>query len=322
MNYRTLGRTGLRVSEIGFGAWGIGGGMWQESDDEESIRALNRAIDLGINFIDTALAYGDGHSERLIGKVLRGRKERVYIATKIPPKNRLWPARKESSAADAFPKNYIIDSTEKSLKNLGVDCLDVQQSHVWIDEWLNQGDWQDTIQRLKDQGKIRFFGVSINDHAPDTALELGKSGLTDTFQVIYNIFDQSPEEELYPLCQEKNIGVIVRVPFDEGSLAGKITPETTFPERDWRVNYFRDDRKRQVWERVQVLQRLLNGEAKSLPEMALRFCLSHPAVSTIIPGMRTLNHVESNAAVSDGRLLSDSLRTELRHHAWQRNFYE
>ncbi|MEK6570075.1 MAG: aldo/keto reductase, partial [Bacteroidota bacterium] len=281
-----------------------------------------KAIDLGINFIDTALAYGDGHSERLIGRVLKERKERVYIATKIPPKNRLWPARKESSAADAFPKNYIIDCTEKSLKNLGVDCLDVQQFHVWIDDWLNQGDWQDTIQRLKDQGKIRFFGVSINDHAPDTALELGKSGLTDTFQVIYNIFDQSPEKELYPLCLEKNIGVIVRVPFDEGSLAGKITPETTFPERDWRVNYFRDDRKRQVWERVQLLQRLLNGEAKSLPEMALRFCLSHPAVSTIIPGMRTVNHVESNAAVSDGRLLSDSLRAKLKRHTWQRNFYE
>lgn len=322
MKYRTLGRTQLRVSEISFGAWGIGGGMWQDSEDAESLRALHEAIDLGINFIDTALAYGDGHSERLIGKVLKERKERVYVATKIPPKNRLWPARKGSLAREAFPKDYIIECTERSLKNLGVDCLDVQQFHVWIDEWLDQGDWLEAIQRLKGQGKIRFFGVSINDHAPETALELGKSGVADTVQVIYNIFDQSPEEKLYPLCLEKNIGVIVRVPFDEGSLTGMITPDTSFPEKDWRNKYFRDDRKKQVWERVESLQRLLDGEARSLPELALRFCLSHPTVSTVIPGMRTANHVQSNAAVSDGRLLSDSLRVELKRHAWRRNFYQ
>jgi aryl-alcohol dehydrogenase-like predicted oxidoreductase len=321
MNYRTLGRTGLEVSEISFGAWGIGGGMWKESDDAEAMRALHKAVDLGINFIDTALAYGNGHSERLIGKFLRERKERVYIATKIPPKNQLWPARKGSPVNEAFPKAYIIECTEKSLKNLGVDCIDLQQFHVWVDEWLYQGDWQDAIQKLKEEGKIRAFGVSINDHAPETALELGKSGLANTFQVIYNIFDQSPEEELFPLCIEKKIAVIARVPFDEGSLTGKVTPETTFPDGDWRNRYFRGDRKKQVWERVQLLQKLLDGEAKSLPELALRFCLSHPAVSTVIPGMRTVNHVQTNAAVSDGRLLSDALRAELKRHAWQKNFY-
>jgi aryl-alcohol dehydrogenase-like predicted oxidoreductase len=321
MKYRTLGKTGLKVSEISYGAWGIGGGMWQDSDDAEAMRALHKAADLGINFIDTALAYGDGHSERLIGKFLRERKERVYVATKIPPKNLLWPARKGSPVKEAFPNDYIIECTEKSLKNLGVGCLDVQQFHVWLDEWLNQGDWQDALQKLKQQGKIRTFGVSINDHSPETALELGKSGLVDTFQVIYNIFDQSPEEKLFPLCRERNIGVIVRVPFDEGSLTGKISPETTFPEKDWRNRYFHGDRKKQVWERVQRLQEMLNGEAKSLPELALRFCLSHPAVSTIIPGMRTANHVQTNAAVSDGRLLSNALRTELKRHVWQRNFY-
>ena len=322
MNFRTFGRTGLKVSEISFGAWGIGGGMWQDSDDAESLRALNKAIDLGINFIDTALAYGDGHSERLIGKVLKERNERVYVATKIPPKNRLWPAKKESHADDAFPKSYIIECTERSLKNLGVDCIDVQQFHVWIDEWIHQGSWREAIQQLKQDGKIRAFGVSINNHSPETALELGRSGLADTFQVIYNIFDQAAEERLFPLCLEKNIGVIVRVPFDEGSLTGKITPETTFPEKDWRNRYFRDDRKKQAWERVQRLQQLLNEEAKSLPELALRFCLSHPAVSTIIPGMRTVDHVEANVAVSDGRLLSDVLRADLKRHAWNRNFYQ
>jgi aryl-alcohol dehydrogenase-like predicted oxidoreductase len=321
MKYRTLGRTGLEVSEISFGAWGIGGGMWQGSDDAEALGALHKAVDLGINFIDTALAYGEGHSERLIGRFLKERKERVYIATKIPPKNQLWPARKGSLVTESFPKSYIIECSEKSLKNLGVNCLDVQQFHVWLDEWLHQGDWWDAILKLKEQGKIKAFGVSINDHAPETALELGRSGLANTFQVIYNIFDQSPEEKLFPLCLEKNIGVIVRVPFDEGSLTGKVTPETTFPDRDWRNRYFRGDRKMQVWERMQRLQKLLDGEAKTLPELALRFCLSNPVVSTIIPGMRTVNHVQTNAAVSDGRLLSDALRTELRHHSWQRNFY-
>jgi len=322
MNYRTLGRTGLKVSEIGFGAWGIGGGMWQDSDDTESMRALHRAADLGVNFIDTALAYGDGHSEQLIGKFLKERKERIYIATKIPPKNRLWPARRDLPVTEAFPKDYIIDCTEKSLKNLGVDCLDIQQFHVWVDEWLCQGDWQEAIQNLKEEGKLRAFGVSINDHAPDTALKLGASGLVDTFQVIYNIFDQSPEKKLFPLCRERNIGVIVRVPFDEGSLTGRITPRTTFPARDWRNRYFRGDRKRQVWERVQALQKLVGREVQTLPELALRYCLTPPEVSTVIPGMRKVAHVEANCAVSDGRTLSSFLIEELKKHAWEKNFYE
>jgi aryl-alcohol dehydrogenase-like predicted oxidoreductase len=321
VKYRTLGKTNLNVSEISFGGWGIGGGMWQGSDDAESMRSLHRAVDLGINFIDTALAYGEGHSEQLIGKLLEQRKERLHVATKIPPKNRLWPARTGIPVKEVFPKDYVIECTERSRKNLGVECLDVQQFHVWLDEWLHEGDWWDAIEKLKEEGKIRAFGVSINDHAPETALELVTSGLADTVQVIYNIFDQSPEEKLFPSCQETNIGVIVRVPFDEGGLTGKITPETTFPKRDWRNRYFRDDRKKHVWERVQRLQKLLNGEAKSLAELALRFCLSHPAVSTIIPGMRTADHVESNTAVSDGRLLSDSLRAELKRHIWERNFY-
>jgi aryl-alcohol dehydrogenase-like predicted oxidoreductase len=321
MKYRTLGKTNVNVSEISFGAWGIGGGMWKGSDDAESMRTLHRAVNLGVNFIDTALGYGKGHSEQLIENLLKERKERLHVATKIPPKNQLWPARAGSSVRDAFPKDYIIECTEKSLKNLGTEYLDVQQFHVWLDEWLHEGDWREAIQKLKEQGKTRAFGVSINDHAPETDLELVKTGLADTVQVIYNIFDQSPEEKLFPICQDKNIGVIVRVPFDEGGLTGKITPETTFPERDWRDRYLRDDRKKQVWERAQRLEKLLNGEAKSLPELSLRFCLSHPAVSTSIPGMRTVKHVESNIAVSDGRLLSDSLRSELKRHVWQRNFY-
>lgn len=322
MQYRVLGRTGLLVSEIGFGAWGIGGKMWADSNDNESIRALHRAIELGVNFIDTALVYGDGHSERLVGKVLKETKETVYIATKIPPKNMIWPALKGTPLRNVFPYEHIIKSTEQSLKNLKVDTIDLQQFHVWNDEWARMNEWWEAIQKLKEEGKIKFFGVSINDHEPWNAIELIKTGRVDTVQVIYNIFDQSPEDELFPICIQHNIGVIVRVPFDEGSLTGKITPDTKFPEGDWRNKYFKDDRKKQVWERVQKLEKLLGGEAKTLSELALRFCLNHDAVSTVIPGMRKIQHVEENCSVSDGRKLSIETLLELKKHRWARNFYQ
>jgi len=207
------------------------------------------------------------------------------------------------------------------LRNLGVDVIDVQQFHVWHDNWLRESEWWETILELKEQQKIQFFGVSINDHAPETALELVRSGKADTIQVIYNIFDQSPEAELFPLCIEKNVGVIVRVPLDEGGLTGAITPETTFPEHDWRNNYFRGERKREVYERVAKLKTLLGEEAQTLPELALRFCLSHKAVSTVIVGTRKSAHAIANAAVSDGRTLSPQLLAELKKHQWRRNFY-
>jgi len=321
MRYRALGKTGLSVSEIGFGAWGIGGWMWKDSDDTESLRALHTAVDNGVNFIDTALVYGDGHSERLVGKLLKDRGERIYVATKIPPANRRWPASPHIPATEAFPRKHIIESTERSLRNLGVDVIDVQQFHVWHDNWLRESEWWETILELKEQQKIQFFGVSINDHAPETALELVRSGKADTIQVIYNIFDQSPEAELFPLCIEKNVGVIVRVPLDEGGLTGAITPETTFPEHDWRNNYFRGERKREVYERVAKLKTLLGEEARTLPELALRFCLSHKAVSTVIVGTRKSAHAIANAAVSDGRTLSPQLLAELKRHQWRRNFY-
>jgi len=321
MNYRKLGRTGIGVSEIGFGAWGIGGALWKGSQDDESVRALHKAIDLGVNFIDTALAYGQGHSERLIASVLRERKERVYVATKIPPKNGEWPARKGSKLRDVFPHDYIIACTERSLRNLRTETIDLEQFHVWNDEWTDDPEWFDAIGKLKEQGKIRFFGVSINDHQPENALRLGESGKADSFQVIYNIFDQSPEERLFPFCRKNDIGVIVRVPFDEGSLTGSITHETRFQPGDFRDAYFQGDRKQQVYERVGKLKELLGSEAETLPELALRFVLSHPAVSTVIPGMRRVSNVEANCRISDGRRLSDGLVVELRKHRWDRNFY-
>jgi aryl-alcohol dehydrogenase-like predicted oxidoreductase len=317
MNYRTLGRTGIEVSEISYGAWGIGGVQWTGGSDDEAHRALHRALDLGVNFIDTALAYGAGHSEQLVGAVARERRERIYIATKIPPKNRQWPAA-AVPLRDVFTADYIIDCTEQSLRHLGVETIDLQQLHVWHDEWAAESEWIEALERLRAQGKVRFFGISINDYQPENALRVLRGGMIDTVQVIYNIFEQAPERELFPLCQELNIGVIARVPFDEGGLTGAVGPETEFPEDDFRAFFFRGDRKLKVHQRVERLKALLGAEAESLPELALRFTLQPPAVSTVIPGMRSVRHVESNVAVSDSRRLSAGLIDRLRRFAWDR----
>ncbi|WP_274652533.1 aldo/keto reductase [Paenibacillus humicola] len=322
MNYRTLGKTGLSVSEIGYGAWGIGKAMWLGASDDESVRALNRSIELGLNFIDTALGYGDGHSERLVGQVVRERKEPIFVATKIPPKNMKWPAPAGIPANEAFPAEHVIACTEQSLRNLGLDTIDVQQFHVWSDEWVGQGDWLEGVRKLKEQGKIRYFGVSINDHQPANAIKLIETGLVDTVQVIYNIFDQSPEDELLPACQKHNVGVIVRVALDEGGLTGRITPDTTFDEGDWRNNYFRGDRKQQVYDRVNRIVSDLGISADAAAETALRYVLSHPAVSTVIPGMRTVRNVELNMQVGDGKGLPSAQVDKLKAHRWIRNFYQ
>jgi aryl-alcohol dehydrogenase-like predicted oxidoreductase len=296
--------------------------MWIGADDAESLRALHRSVDLGLNFIDTAIVYGDGHSEKLVGRFVKERKEQITVATKIPPKNMRWPARKGTPLKEAFPYDHVISSTEESLRNLRLEQIDLQQFHVWRDEWTDEPEWFEAISRLKEEGKIRYFGISINDHDPGSALKAGASGRVDAFQVIHNIFDQSPESDLYPLCREKNIGVLARVPLDEGGLTGKVTVSTTFPPGDFRNNYFSGDRKARVEERVNRLIPLLGSEAATLPELALRYCLSAEAVSTVIPGMRTVGHVESNCGLSDGRRLSADLLEKLRGHRWDRNFYQ
>ena len=321
MHQRMLGRTGLEVSEIGYGAWGIGGSLWLGAQDDESLEALNRAVDLGVTLIDTALAYGDGHSEQLVGRVVRERDERIVVATKIPPKNRRWPAPEGIDPDEAFPADYVRGCTERSLRNLGLDAIDVQQFHVWSDDWVGRGSWLEGIEALKAEGKIRAFGVSINDHEPANALKLIESGAVDTVQVIYNVFDQSPEDELLDLCAERGIGVLARVPFDEGALTGGIGPDTEFPDGDFRNHYFRDDRKQQVADHVQAILDDLGIERERLPEVALRYVLSHPAVSAAIPGMRTVRNVERNAAIGDGRGLPDEQVAALKRHRWDRNFY-
>jgi aryl-alcohol dehydrogenase-like predicted oxidoreductase len=321
MKYRTLGRTGFEISEIGFGAWGIGGAQWLGGNDDESMRALRRAMELGFNFIDTALAYGDGHSEKLVGKITRDATHRMYIATKVPPKNKLWPARPGIGIENVFPYDYILRCTEDSLRNLKVETIDLQQLHVWNPEWLYREEWRRAFEELKTAGKVRAVGVSINDHQPDSALELIRSGLVDTVQVIYNIFDQTPQQNLFPLAQEKNVGVLARVPFDEGSLTGSVTEETVFDPKEFRAFYFRGDRKKQVVEHVAALQKDLVAENGSLAEIALRYTISDPAVSTVIPGMRTVRNVEKNAAVSGKGPLEPATLQLLKRHAWSKNFY-
>jgi aryl-alcohol dehydrogenase-like predicted oxidoreductase len=317
MKYRTLGRTGIKVSEIGYGAWGIGGIQWTGGNDKEAKNALNLAIDQGLNFIDTALAYGGGHSERLVGEVARARKEPIYIATKVPPKNLQWPAG-AVPLEEVFTYDYIIECTEESLRNLGVETIDLQQLHVWHDNWAHKNQWLDALMKLREQAKVRYFGISINDYQPTNSLAVLRQGYIDTVQVIYNIFEQAPENELYPVCQELNIGVLARVPFDEGGLTGAIRPDTIFPESDFRSWFFRGDRKQKVFDRIENLKSLLGSEAQTLAELALRFTLSHDAVSTVIPGMRTEKHVTSNISCSDGRKLSPELLTKLREFAWDR----
>ena len=291
------------------------------STDDESLRALRRAMELGFNFIDTALAYGGGHSEKLVGKMVRDATHRMYVATKVPPKNLLWPARPGIGMEDVFPYDYILRSTEESLRNLKVESIDLLQLHVWNPEWINREEWRRAFEELKTAGKVRAVGVSINDHQPDSAIELMRTGLIDAVQVIYNVFDQTPEANLFQVAQEKNVGVLARVPFDEGSLTGSITEDTTFNPKEFRAFYFRGDRKKQVAERVAALQKDLAPANGSLPEIALRFTLSHPAVSTVIPGMRTVTNVERNAAASEKGPLDAATLQILKRHSWAKNFY-
>lgn len=320
LHHRTLTRAGQSVSEIGFGAWGIGGG-WGERDDAEALRALHTAIDSGIDFIDTAMGYGDGHSEQLIGQVLAERSERVVVATKASPLNGRWPAAADVGVEETFPTGRLTECSLASRDRLGVDTIDVQQMHVWAERWLHEGDWRDEVSQLKADGVIAAFGVSINDHEADTGVALVESGLVDSVQVIHNIFDQSPQDRLYDACAANGVGVIVRVALDEGGLVGTMTADTTFPAGDWRQNYFRDDRPAQVAERVAAICTDLGIEPDEVAETALRYVLSFDAVSSIIVGMRSERNVRRNTAIADGAGLPADQVQKLLAHRWDRNFY-
>jgi aryl-alcohol dehydrogenase-like predicted oxidoreductase len=320
MKYRQLGRTGLRVSEIGFGAWGISQHEWIGAEDRVSLSTLKAARNSGINFFDTALAYGNGHSERLLAQAF-GRSVDVFIASKVPPLNEVWPARNGTPLGQVFPREHVLKSLDQSLANLQRDQVDLYQFHVWNDEWVQQEEWLETVQEMKASGKARAVGLSINDHQPANALKALATGLIDTVQVIYNIFDQSPEDQLFPYCRENNIGVIARVPFDEGSLTGAIRPETAFAPADFRNVYFQGNRKQEVWDHVNQILGDTQVPIEQLPALALRFCISDPAVSTVIPGMRNPARVPANVAVSDAGPLPVQMIEKLRKHRWVRNYY-
>jgi aryl-alcohol dehydrogenase-like predicted oxidoreductase len=317
MEYRTFGRTNLKVSEIGYGMWGLAG--WTGTDTAELDRALDRSVVLGCNFYDTAWGYGAGKSEQILGELIRRHPgKRLFNATKIPPKNFQWPSKPDYKLEDCFPFAHIIEYTEKSLKNLKVDCIDLQQFHVWEDGWAKNDDWQRAVEKLKKEGKIRFIGVSVNRWEPDNVLETLRTGLIDAVQVIYNIFDQAPEDQLFPLCRKLNIGVIARVPFDEGTLTGTLTKETTFPKDDWRSTYFVRENLRASVEHADALRPVI-PTGMSMPELALRFILGNDDVHTIIPGMRKLKNVEANLGVSDGKKPDHALMQKLRQHRWDRS---
>ncbi|MCK8490526.1 aldo/keto reductase [Spirosoma sp. RP8] len=316
MNYRTFGRTGWEVSEIGYGMWGLAD--WTGSERSQIEKALDLAVERGCNFFDTAWGYGSGLSEQILGELLKRHPEKtLYSATKIPPKNRKWPSKPDFQLDDVFPSDYIVEYTEKSLQNLGVETINLLQFHVWEDAWAEREEWQDAITKLTQQGKVRAWGISINRWEPDNSLKTLQTGLIDAVQVIYNIFDQNPEDNLFPLCRELNLGVIARVPFDEGTLTGTFTKETTFPANDWRSTYFVPENLNSSVDHADALKPLI-PEGMTMPEMALRFILSNPDVHTTIPGMRQLRNVEANTAVSDGRGLLPELLHELKGHRWDR----
>jgi aryl-alcohol dehydrogenase-like predicted oxidoreductase len=316
MNYRRFGRTDWQVSEIGYGMWGLAG--WTGSDIEEVNASLDLAVELGCNFFDTAWGYAEGKSEQILGELIkRNPDKKFYAATKIPPKNRNWPSRPEFSLDEVFPADYIVEYTEKSLKNLGVERIDLMQFHVWEDHWANRDEWKEAIQKLTQEGKVQAWGISVNRWEPDNSLETIKTGLIDAVQVIYNIFDQNPEDNLFPLCRKHDVGIIARVPFDEGTLTGTFTKETTFPADDWRSTYFVPENLNSSVDHADALKPLI-PEGMTMPEMALRFILANDDVATTIPGMRKLPHVRANIAASDGKALEGTLLEKLKDHRWDR----
>jgi aryl-alcohol dehydrogenase-like predicted oxidoreductase len=316
MIYRKLGRTGFEVSDIAYGLWGISG--WSGSNDQQSLDSLQLAIDAGCNFFDTAWGYGNGKSDGLLGEIMaRNSNKRLYAASKIPPANDKWPALPTYKYLDVFSPDHVLKYADLIRKKLRVDSIDVLQFHVWDDSWTDVPEFLSTVEKLKDGGWIRYFGLSLNRWEPENGLKALHTGLVDVVQVIYNIFDQAPEDKLFPICQELNVGIIARVPLDEGSLGGKMTLETRFPKDDWRSLYFGPENLANTIQRVEKLKKVVPA-GMTLPEMSLRFVLSHPAVSTTIVGMRDPQHVRQNVAASDAGSLDSGLLAELKKYRWDR----
>ena len=316
MRFRKLGRTNFEVSDMAHGLWGMG--SWPDSKDDESKSALQLAVESGCNFFDTAWAYGDGRSDGFLGETLqRNSNKRLFAASKVPPMNRKWPASPKDAYTDAFPAEHVLRHADMIRKKLQVETIDLLQLHVWDDSWAEHREFQETIKKLKQDRVVRAFGLSLNRWEPSNGIKALRTGLVDTVQVIYNVFDQDAEDELFPLCRELNIGVIARVPLDEGSLGGKLTATTQFAKGDWRAGYFNPENLRATLARVERLKAIL-PDGLTLPELALRFILSNPVVSTVIVGMRKPEHVRANLALSDAGPLDGNLLAELKKHRWER----
>ncbi|ASV29330.1 aldo/keto reductase [Maribacter cobaltidurans] len=316
MKYRRFGRTNWEVSEIGYGMWGMAG--WKASDDEQSAKSLDLAVENGVNFFDTAWGYGEGHSEELLGDLVkRHPSKKLYTASKIPPKNFQWPAKPEYAFEDSYPVEHIMEYTHKTLKNLGLEQIDLMQFHTWDDNWSKREEWQRAVEDLKKEGKVAAMGISVNRWEPENGILALETGILDAVQVIYNIFDQAPEDKLFPLCEKLGIGVIARVPFDEGTLTGNLTKETTFPEGDWRGTYFVPENLNSSVDHADALRPLI-PDGMTMAEMALRFILENKNVGTTIPGMRKQRNVLANTATSDGKSMSKELYSELKKHRWDR----
>lgn len=318
MKYRSLGRTGMQVSEIGFGAWGIGG-QWGSKDDDAAVEAINCAMDQGVNFIDTAAGYGEGHSEKVIARAFRERGERCCVASKVPPRNYKWPPIPGVPVSEVYPKDWLIGTIERSLGYLETDCIDLMQLHCWSDAFMEDMQWYEALLQLREQGKIRFIGVSVNDWDPYGGVNLVKTGLVDSIQVIYNIFEQRPAEQLFPAAIEHNVGIIARVPFEEGLLTGRIDRDCKFIEGDWRAKWLADGRLEEACEHVEAL-RWVENERRTMAQAALKFILAHPAVSTVIPGMRSAAHADENIAVSDEVEMTHAEVERLKSHTWVHGF--
>lgn len=321
MRFRTLGKTGFKISELGFGAWALGESMWGRQSEDDSLRALHRAADLGVNFIDTAAGYGNGRSERLIGRFRKERKEGFIVATKTPPAAGDWPPSPYDPAALAYPADYLRSNVEERLRNLNTDCLDILQLHTWTRAWNRDPQPLETLRKLKQEGKLRFIGVSTPEQDQNSVIDLMRQGWVDVVQVIYNLFEQEPAAELLPAAKEHDVGIIVRVAFDEGSLTGKFTADSKFPAGDFRAEYFRGDRLGRTVTRVERIKSDLQGSGFTLPQAALKFALAHPAVSVVIPGIRNVAQAEANLAVSDMPALPNPLLEKLRGHSWRRSIW-
>lgn len=325
MKYRPFGKHDLNCSEIGFGAWAIGG-AWGQQDDADSLAALHRALDLGCNFIDTAAGYGDGKSERLIAKVLReraaaGKDERIFVATKTQPSDGDWPPSPYDRAEDRFSEAYLRDHLATRLECGGTNKLDLWQLHTWTRAWNRNPTPFKILRQLQHEGKVGLIGVSSPEHDQNSVIDLMRGGWIDSVQIIYNIFEQEPAAELLDVAKECGVGVIVRVAFDEGALTGKFTSETEFQKGDFRANYFAGDRLARTVSRVEAIRKDIETSDYTMAQTALKFVLAHPAVSTVIPGIRNVTQAEANCGVSDLPDMSEALQKKLRLHSWRRAFW-